>query len=145
VDRSKLGRKSYGTMESGGASPLFGSEAGWGPEHKEGKHRGRLAKLFHRRPKSDDASSVADSQTTEFSQFEVGHHSSRASGTDSEAGWAPESQKKQYKGGLAKLFHRCPKSHGASPDASSMADSLAMESSRYEVSFPCLQRLAIIL
>ena len=76
VDKSKLGRKSYSAMDSGEASPLSGSEAGWGPENKESKHKARLAKLFHRRPKSHgsshDASSVADSQATESSRYEVG-------------------------------------------------------------------------
>ena len=149
VDKSKLGKKSYSAMDSGAASPVSGSEAGWGPENKESKHKVRLAKLFHRRPKSDGAShhasSVADSQATESSRHEVGHHTIPASDTGSEAGWAPESKENKHKARLAKLFHRRPKSHGASPDASSMADSLATESSRYEVGFPCLQHIAVTL
>ena len=136
-------------MASGAASPVSGSEAGWGPENKESKHKARLAKLFHRRPKSHgsshDASSVADSQATESSRYEVGHHTIPVSDTGSEAGWAPESKENKHKARLAKLFHKHPKSHGASPDASSMADSLAAESSRYEVGFPCLQDIAVTL
>ena len=145
VDKSKLGKKSYSAMDSGAASPVSGSEAGWGPENKESKHKARLAKLFHRRPKSDGASSVADSQATESPRHEVGHHPIPASDTGSEAGWAPESKENKHKARLAKLFHRRPKSHGASPDASSVADSLATESSRYEVGLPCLQHIAVTL
>lgn len=145
VDKSKLGKKSYSAMDSGADSPVSGSEAGWGPENKESKHKARLAKLFHRRPKSDGAShhasSVADSQATESSRHEAGHHTIPASDTGSEAGWAPESKENKHKARLAKLFHRRPKSHGASPDASSVAT----ESSRYEVGFPRLQRIAVTL
>ncbi len=51
----------------------------------------------------------------------------------SEASWAMEPKEKKHKSRFAKLFHRKPKNHAASSDATSVASSQASESSRYQV------------
>ena len=75
VDKSKLSSKRHKDADSAPESPNSGSEASWAMEPKENKHKSRFAKLFHRKPKthaaSSDAPSVASSQASESSRYQV--------------------------------------------------------------------------
>ena len=59
--------------------------------------------------------------------------------SSSEASWALEPKEKKHKSRFANLFHRKPKNHAASSDATSVASSLASESSRYQVRIESLR------